>query len=236
MISIPYSVFRGNPLRGSKLARAGEQLPKSGWRRSSAWGSAQTMRVQNFPSRRPLRRERRLVKPTLRARAFLAFVIGALCSSIAPSQGKPRPPLPPIPERGVLTSLRFNNGLEGDALLSVNLNTVESWSGYALRMSGAEPSRLALREVTSAGKTNFSRAAGSVRFWFSPEWTSAREGGTGPGVEVELLEFGACWETAAQASFSLRITDDGSSIALFGPTAVGSTALLEAPIAWCGGE
>lgn len=157
---------------------------------------------------------------------FGLFII--VCMSIVPgSFGRPRLALPPIPE-GQLASWRFNGSLEPDSpvMLSSNLKTVESWSGYALEMTGTE-SRSFTVSSAFAGKD-----AGTIRFWFAPNWSS----GAGPGGEARLLEFGEWNLTRAQAHGSLSISPQGTAIRFFVLSGTESVQIFRTSIDWCAGE
>jgi hypothetical protein len=77
-----------------------------------------------------------------------------------------------------------------NALVAQNIAIAESWSGYALDMSGQQSSLLLL-PVLSANRPNVAPNAGTIRFWFSPYWKSSSTGGAGPGDWARLLEIGS---------------------------------------------
>jgi hypothetical protein len=150
---------------------------------------------------------------------------------------KPRPALPPIPERCLL-SLRFNETnwwghLRPAALLFDNIQLIESWSGYAFYAGAKGGSRLQYRLVETAAqsgrtRTNLNLAVGSLRFWFCPDWSSASLGGTGPGSVGRLIEVGG--PTSPSGWWSLLFSEDGDAI-YFGAQAHGQQAsYLKAPI------
>src|SRR5215204_2970909 len=120
-------------------------------------------------------------------------IIGCAFVAVNPGLAKPRPAPPPIPERQ-LWDWRFDDPAwitkpTSNALAAQNLALAESWSGYALDISGQQSS-LFLLPVLSATKPNVAPNAGTIRFWFSPYWNSASAGGAGPGDWVRLFEIG----------------------------------------------
>src|SRR5881409_3998089 len=80
---------------------------------------------------------------------FATLLLLAFISSSGPANAKPRPPSPPLPE-GQLASWRFNgdSAAEPAPLVSLNAETVESWSGYALDMAGTGSRLFELPEIT----------------------------------------------------------------------------------------
>src|SRR4030095_2076483 len=70
---------------------------------------------------------------------------------------EPRPPLPPMPD-AELAQWRFDDPAHpvSDALRAANIHVVQSWSGYALSMSGSKLSLLALPAFPTAARTNLS--------------------------------------------------------------------------------
>lgn len=154
-------------------------------------------------------------------------------------QAKPRPALPPVPERCLL-SLRFNQtnwwgDLRPAPLAFDNVQVVESWSGYAFHVGLKQSSRLqypmvAVDEKTGRARTNLDLTVGSLRFWFCPDWSSASLGGTGPGVFGRLIEAGAWTKDATYGCWSLGISEDGDTL-FFSAQAGGQEAnTLKAPI------
>jgi len=111
------------------------------------------------------------------------------------------------------------------AVMAGYLRSIDSQTGHALRMAGTEPRLLALPEAAASGRNNLNRDAGTIRFWFAPEWTS----GNGPGAETVLLERGSWSASNAQGWWSLRINAQGTFLRLIleanrsGPDTVGLT-------------
>src|SRR5688500_15648556 len=86
---------------------------------------------------------------------------------------KPRPALPPFPE-GQLAQWRFNltNRVEDNVFNAEDYTLVESWSGYALQMSGSSSRRLTIPVLKESGRPNVASVPGTIRFWFAPYWAS----------------------------------------------------------------
>jgi hypothetical protein len=125
----------------------------------------------------------------------------------------PRPALPPFPER-TLMRWTFDEALERGVESAWVWDAwpgpvVESWSGYALVRSGKTQLPLNLAALDSQGQAQVPVEAGSVRFWFRPDWASQSLGGTGPGDHAMLLRMGA-----AGLGWSLYCTPEGDGLYL----------------------
>ena len=155
---------------------------------------------------------------------------------------RPRPPQPPLPELQ-LQSWHFDqsNWVEAASspvLLTRNLTLVESWSGYALRMSGDKPRQLVIPTITESrnmteGRTiNLAGGAGSIRFWFSPAWASTSAGGTGPEGWARLLEVGRPNNSRAEFSMTLAVDPAGRRLVLSAQAEGEPVTYLDAKIAW----
>ncbi len=142
---------------------------------------------------------------------------------------KPRTPRPRMPE-GQSAEYRFDRpevaGLQPLPLGAVNLQWVESFSGYALRMAGSRPSLLALPQSKPSGDAMLSPEEGTIRFWVAPEWDSEQ----GPGTDVCLLTIGAWSDRVSQGWWSLVVSADGKTVALLALAETGAEAVLKAPI------
>ena len=181
---------------------------------------------------------RRFIPPTL-----AALVLAAFGNLAPPLWAKPRPPLPPMPERCLLF-LRFNEtnwwgNLHPPPLVFDNIQLAESWSAYSLDMSGKQASRLQYPLVrteaaTATTRTNLNLATGSVRFWFRPDWSSAALGGDGPGVFGRLVEVGAWTEDARAGWWSLFFSEDGNAIHFSAQAHGKQINYLDASIQWLG--
>jgi len=71
-----------------------------------------------------------------------------------------------------------------------NIETVESWSGYALSMRSDKPARLAYPCVDTAGRRLVSFETGTLRFWFAPEWSSGESDPANPQTLGRFIELG----------------------------------------------
>jgi hypothetical protein len=166
---------------------------------------------------------------------LLVLALGA-----AAGWGRPRPPLPPLPERQLLFHAGFDAPNWGDfsdnqPLLLRGIETVESWSGYAVQIAGKEPALLRFPLLDAKGQVRLTPDVGSLRLWFRPAWSSAPLGG-GPGAFGRLVELGAWTPDAALGWWALGVTPEGGSL-VFAAQARGQTVeYLKAPIQWQAGE
>jgi RHS repeat-associated protein len=70
---------------------------------------------------------------------------------------------------------------------------IPSWSGQAVTLNAACQSLLEYRCQRGASQSNaptITYDAGSIRFWFRPDWGGRSAGGAGPGQKVRLFEAG----------------------------------------------
>jgi len=152
---------------------------------------------------------------------------------------RPRPALPPAPELS-LFRCRFDDpaswaGDTNTALPSRNVEFIESWSGYALNMTGQVCRRFLVPLRDPNGHLRLLADAGTIRCWYAPAWTSASLGGQGPQSEACLLGF----ETSAgrrPGGLALLLNPQGTSLRLALQAGLESATLLEAPVAWTAGE
>jgi hypothetical protein len=166
------------------------------------------------------------------------LVLGtALLSAVANAPALPRGPLPPLPESAPWLHREtfdeaYRLGMTNTEVVLNGYTFEESWSGYALRRSGAVVPFL-LPAVDSAGRTNLSCIAGAIRFWFKPDWTSVSIlGGTGPGANAVFAELAACSGGQLVAIWSLQVNPDGSALSLMAQSDGGPVQLLSAQISW----
>lgn len=98
--------------------------------------------------------------------------------AVLSTSAAPRPGVPPLPEN-YLNNWDFNGAswltnARSAPLAAVNLHFVDGWSDQALHMAGPERALLALAERAGDGMLNLPmNAPGTVRFYFSPAWSSA---------------------------------------------------------------
>jgi hypothetical protein len=86
---------------------------------------------------------------------------------------------------------------------------------------------------TNGATTNLALDVGSIYFWFAPAWTSADQGGNGPGVYARLIEVG-CYSSDGSAGWWSLLTDNGGTNLYFTvqPGDGSTTTYLQAPISW----
>jgi hypothetical protein len=157
--------------------------------------------------------------------------------------GKPRPPLPPLPEFApMLWHANFDEAYSyrtTNAQLAVaGLGTLaESWSGYPLQRSGGRVAPFVIPALSPTGRTNIDSKSGAIRFWVNPYWSSATQpGGAGPGHYARLLEFAAAGNGQTAVVWSLLVAPDGSAIHLVAEAHSNPVSLLKAEIDWRAGE
>ena len=163
------------------------------------------------------------------------------------AQAKPRTPLPPAPEPGVLYSQRFDQlltnkqdriqvkALQAGPLVLQNADLVESFSGYALEMNGNKTAFCFLPAGTGK-KANFSLAQGSLRFWLAPGWSSSGNGnGKGPGSLARLVEVAEV-APSPRAGWSLYVDAQGTTLYLTVFAGGDASDLIKVPINWAAGE
>ncbi len=154
---------------------------------------------------------------------------------------RPRSPLPPLPESGVLWQWRCDEAgawfpLRSAPLEAANADFAESWSGYALRMSSLTPALLRFPVVDTDGRTNLNCQVGSMRFWFKPDWSSQSLGGQGPGTWARLIEVGAFTDDARFGWWSLHLSPEGDAIHFRAQAGGKTVEYLRAGIAWAQGQ
>lgn len=156
-----------------------------------------------------------------------------------PAIARPRPAMPPYPER-VLGYWRFDDtnlvSLASSSGFQHNVVLVEGWSGYALSMEGRTSRLFALPTVAESGKTNLSATVGTIRFWFRPSWSSSSVDGKGPKQAGRLLEMGAWGRNSAVAWWALQFDGTGDSLALVAQSGGECASILSVPIQWTAGE
>ena len=186
-----------------------------------------------------LRRQRSGPKPFAKL-ARLAVGV-SLLFAVANAPGMPRSPLPPLPELAQTLyhetfDEAYHYGMTETELVLNGCTFVESWSGYALRRSGAVVPFL-VPALDSSGRTNLASSAGAIRFWFKPEWTSVSlPGGTGPGASVVLAELAAASGSQCVGIWSLQVNPDGSTLSLVAQSDSGPVQLLSTAISWQSGQ
>ena len=118
-----------------------------------------------------------------------------------------------------------------------NAGRIESWSGHALRLAGSDRALAAFPAVRPDGGRNLNPPAGSIRFWFAPDWGSLGvAGGTGPGIDSELLQIGSWSEQPATVWWSLSVDPTGDRLRLMIPDGAEMGEFLGIPIRFVPGQ
>ena len=84
-------------------------------------------------------------------------------------------------------------------------------------------------------RQNEPRRGWNVAVLGAPLWSSAPES-TGPGTNAQWVEVGAWSETSAQAWWSLGVNAEGTTVRFLAHSGDETLQILQAPLAWCGGE
>ena len=124
----------------------------------------------------------------------------------------------------------ITNTLAGDSgqmpLLATNIIRVSSWDTNAVLINSTNAAILKYRDLETNGNANILLPAGSIRFWFKPDWNS----GTGPGAAGRLIEVGN--QTATNGWWALALNTNGTQLT-FGTQAGGMAMTnLTTPIYW----
>jgi len=163
--------------------------------------------------------------------------LGILLSCAGNALGRPRPPLPPLPELFVLYHESFDwaysYGLTNSQVTIAEYGTLrESWSGMALQRSGTVKPFFVPALDSNERVLVASHTQSAVRFWLSPDWVGRSLGGSGPGRDAVLCQLVAADGKEVAVAWSLQVTPDGSTLVLKGAADAGPVELLRADIAW----
>jgi hypothetical protein len=152
----------------------------------------------------------------------------------ARSSARPRPPGPPYPESGVLSSFRFDNPnqLTNTSLFIQNVALVDSWSGQALSMEGESPKLFFIPAVEQNGKRNFNPTNGTIRLWAATSWSSLAAGGAGPGGPARLFEVGTLAGQQSLTTGALQFSPTGDAISFVSGSQAACVEVLTAQIQW----
>jgi hypothetical protein len=167
---------------------------------------------------------------------FIAAVaICIQCLIAGQAQAKPRPAIPPLPER-YLNHWDFDNtnmlAPTWTNTFHENIGLADSWSEYALSMEGNQPALFAIPGIDATGHTNITPLAGSIRFWFKPSWTSGAIGNAGQKFDGRLFE-AASWTANQSISWcSLQFGANGESISFVAQSGDDQVELFRTPIQW----
>ena len=121
-------------------------------------------------------------------------------------------------------------------LLATNLVGVLSWSSNAVQIDNSDPAFLSYNVVETNGDTNITCQTGSLRFWFKPDWSSADQGGTGPGNSGRLIEVGNYDPSFTNGWWSLFLSPDGTQLSFGTSTNGDGMTNLSANISWLADE
>src|SRR5690242_12176488 len=118
--------------------------------------------------------------------------------------------MPPDINDILLSSWTFNDSTWysdwGYAPLTyTNLSNPTNWDGNDLQVDSTNAAFLQYNIVEADDTTNLTFDAGTIEFWFRPDWTS----GVGPGDWGRLIEVGEYVTNAPSSWWSLYFTDDG---------------------------
>jgi hypothetical protein len=102
----------------------------------------------------------------------------------------------------------------------------------ALLLNSTNPAFLNYNVVETNGYTNLICSGGTIWFWFSPDWSSTNQGGTGPGDWGRFIDVGAWTSNANYGWWSLCVSPDGGNIYFSGQTNGIGTNYASFPISW----
>jgi hypothetical protein len=108
------------------------------------------------------------------------------------------------------TDLQLTNGVASNAVQIVNAD-----------------SELAYNVVESNGSTNLDLWNGSIRFWFMPNWSSADQGGTGPGDWAVLVD-----AHGDNGNWQLYLSPDGTQLYFDSGNDTNGANLITVPYPW----
>jgi hypothetical protein len=105
--------------------------------------------------------------------------------------------------------------------------------GPAVSVDNSSAATLQYPVYNGDGSTNLTVDNGTLTMWFAPDWTSADQGGTGPGVFGRLIEVGSYTGDASYGWWSLYFDQGGTNIYFSAQDDSGCIATyLSAPISW----
>ena len=146
------------------------------------------------------------------------------------------PPLPPTPLAiWALDWTNWHNERHEPPLAFTNLNSVPSWMNSALSVDTNTTAFLDL-PIYANGSTNLTFDTGSLVFWCQPNWTSATDGGTGPGAWAPLWQVGAYSTNDLYGCWSLAVSPDGNTLAFITQTNGAGEIHAQIPIDWDAGD
>ena len=157
-----------------------------------------------------------------------------LCTCLAPrvAFATPRPPVPPWPESPLQQwdfDAPYEAALRGTVVPTDLSNLAEGWSGFALQRDGLSTAPIILPAMENS-HTNIAGTQGSIRFWFSPAWSSEGLGGKGPDHYARLLELVVADGNTGGVAWSLYASPDGGTLFLSGISGQDAVDLLKADV------
>lgn len=125
-------------------------------------------------------------------------------------QTDPNNPTSVVPSR--LAYWRFNDASFGGdrgqlPRQAANVATIPTWNGLAARLHSSSPANLKFNDVEPGGHANINLRAGTIQFWFRPDWNS----GTDRGHVARLIEAGDP-NTSGDGWWSLSIDAHGRKL------------------------
>ena len=166
------------------------------------------------------------------------FSLFLLSTDAGFSQGGP-PPLPPsLLNQWILGQPDWLD-LNGDAPLGfVGLNVASGWSraGTALSVDTNVCAYLNLALTNKYNEPNLFLDAGTISFWYQPNFTSLTDGGDGPTNWAFLCTIGQWTSNATASSWSLVIDPDGTNLIFLAQSNGASQIVLSAPIDFDAGD
>jgi hypothetical protein len=117
-------------------------------------------------------------------------------------------------------------------VLSTNADGYAMGNGRALEVDHSGPAFLNYRSCELDGSTNLLLYNGAVMVWVRPRWSSADQGGGGPGEAVRIIEVGNFTVDASFGWWSVWLDSFGTNL-FFSSQAGGlGTNYLTAPVSW----
>jgi hypothetical protein len=117
-------------------------------------------------------------------------------------------------------------------LLSVPVDLLGGDNALILDTTNSDPAYLEYAVTDTNGIQNFSYDPGTVMFFFSPNWASVSQGGTGPGDTAYFIGSGD-WSTGSpNGLFTIYADSVGSNIFVSGVGAGITNIYATAPISW----
>jgi RHS repeat-associated protein len=117
-------------------------------------------------------------------------------------------------------------------LTQTNLQRVVGHSGYGIKINNPGGALLAFSESRTNGMPNINLAAGTVRFWFKPDWNSTNSGGSGPQTDGRLIEVGNTSTNTSTDWWTLRLDRSGNYLQFITQTNGAGMTNLTAAINW----